>query len=277
MDGLKGKTVVLTGTRKTEELGALVQKLGGTAIFRPLQGKIISDETQIQSDLYKLLTFPFDWVIFTTATGVERLHQVAQSLGQESQFLDILQRVSVAVRGYKTARYVKSLGIVPTVRDEDGTTASLLAGMERKGLFDKTVALQLYGEPVPELVAMLRNRAAQVEEIVPYRNAPPETATLQLLISEVLEGRVDAVTFTSTPQIRFLMEYARHQQCRDALIAAFSRIIPVAVGKVTAEALKTEGITQVVSPNSERMGNMIITLAQFFTERDASSAKGVNL
>ncbi|MCF8567409.1 uroporphyrinogen-III synthase [Alicyclobacillus tolerans] len=277
MDGLKGKTVVLTGTRKTDELVTLVEKLGGTALLRPLQVKMQLDEDEVLAEMRKLLTCSFDWVIFTTAAGAERLHQAAQSLGLESQFLEMLHRVSVAARGYKTIEYIKSIGIVPTVRDEDGTTASLLAGMERKGLTGKTVALQLYGEPAPSLISMFRDRGSHVQEIEPYRNMPPETSTMQMLISEILEERVDAVTFTSTTQIRFLMEYARVQQCKEALITAFSRTVPVAVGKVTAEALKNEGVTTVIWPKTERMGSMIITLARFFTQRDGSCAKGTSL
>jgi uroporphyrinogen-III synthase len=273
VEGLHGKTVVLTGTRKTEELRTLVEKLGGTAVLRPLQGVVKADPDHVRGELQKLLGQPFDWMIFTTGIGVELLHQSAQSSHQETQFLAALRQAHIAVRGYKTARYLKSIGIDATVRDEDGTTASLLTGMERTGLSNKTVALQLHGEPAPELVDLLRYRASYVAEIMPYRHVPPETDTLEVLLREILEAKVDAVTFTSTPQVRFLMEYARSRQCKDALVAAFSRVIPVAVGKVTAEALRTEGITQVVWPKEERMGSMMIALARYFAEGDANATK----
>ena len=42
------------------------------------------------------------------------------------------------------------------------------------------------------------------------------------------------------------------------------KLVATAVGKVTAEALKEEGISKIVVPQHERMGAMIVELAQYY-------------
>ncbi|GAE28884.1 uroporphyrinogen-III synthetase [Halalkalibacter hemicellulosilyticusJCM 9152] len=41
------------------------------------------------------------------------------------------------------------------------------------------------------------------------------------------------------------------------------KVIAVAVGKVTAEALEEEGVTRIVYPELERMGAMILEVSRY--------------
>ncbi|MDF2790543.1 MAG: uroporphyrinogen methyltransferase, partial [Neobacillus sp.] len=43
-----------------------------------------------------------------------------------------------------------------------------------------------------------------------------------------------------------------------------SHILAVAVGKVTAEALREEGVEKMLVPEHERMGAMIMELSQYY-------------
>jgi uroporphyrinogen-III synthase len=62
-----------------------------------------------------------------------------------------------------------------------------------------------------------------------------------------------------------LFDYARAHNIVPAIKAAFNgRVRVVAVGRVTAEALREEGIGLVISPESERMGAMIIELVHYY-------------
>lgn len=46
------------------------------------------------------------------------------------------------------------------------------------------------------------------------------------------------------------------------------RAIAAAVGKVTAEALREEGITRLLAPEIERMGAMIVELTKYYEEKE---------
>lgn len=268
MRRLEGKRVALTGPRKAAELSVMVEKLGGIPLVRPAQGTVAIEREKVEKEITKLIENGTDWIIFTTGVGTEMLVHAAESMGVADALIDTLRRTQIAARGYKTVKYLKSLGLEPKVRDDDGTTAGILRALKPYDLHGRRVALQLYGDHAPRLVAWLREQQAQYYEILPYLHVPPELSVINQLLSEIVEGQLDAVTFTSTPQVRFLMSYAREQGLAEQVKSAFcGSVVAVAVGKVTAEALRDEGIAQVVAPAEERMGSMIVSLAKHYEEK----------
>ncbi|MMZ63633.1 bifunctional uroporphyrinogen-III synthetase/response regulator domain protein [compost metagenome] len=79
---------------------------------------------------------------------------------------------------------------------------------------------------------------------------------------------MDAVTFTSRPQIHFLAAYAREKGQFDEMLEAFrDKVVAVAIGKVTAQAMKEEGVEPRVVPEEERMGSMMVELGRYFADR----------
>ncbi|MFC5647814.1 uroporphyrinogen-III synthase [Paenibacillus solisilvae] len=267
MARLEGKIIALTGPRKADELGRMVNKFGGTALMRPAQGTVFLDDTHIEQQLKALIEHPADWIILTTGVGTEALMQTADKLGLSDLFLAVLGQMRIAARGYKTVNVLRKLGLTPEVRDDDGTTAGLLRRMEHYDLCGSRVALQLYGDPAPRLIAELAVRGANCEELLPYRHIPPEGDVVEQLVEEIIAGQVDAVTLTSTVQIRYLMGCAAKLGKLDAVRDAFgSSVLAVAVGKVTAEAVQEEGVQRVLFPEEERMGSMVIAMSKFFGE-----------
>ncbi len=134
----------------------------------------------------------------------------------------------------------------------------------------KEVLLQLHGDPAPRLVKWLDEQGAVTRQVLPYKHIPPEEANLQALLADIVNRNVDAVTFTSGPQIRFLAQYARDQKQMEDVLEAFRQdVIAVSVGKVTAQSILEEGIERIVFPVEERMGAMMVELGRYF-EHSAS-------
>ncbi|WP_159882831.1 uroporphyrinogen-III synthase [Paenibacillus puerhi] len=267
MARLEGKRIAITGPRKAAELSIIVEKMGGAALVRPAQGTVAVEEELVQAEVRRLIEQGADWVILTTGVGTDLLVQAAEAIGEKEAFVGVLSKAHVAARGYKTVNVLKKLGIQPAVRDDDGTTSGLIRAMSGADLKGKRVALQLYGDHAPKLVNWLKEQEASYHEILPYRHIPPELTVADLLLDEIVGGQLDAVTFTSTPQVRFLMEYAKERGIANLVIKAFEgNTIAVAVGKVTAEALREEGVNRVVAPEEERMGSMIVSLAKYYEQ-----------
>ncbi|CAG7656522.1 uroporphyrinogen-III synthase [Paenibacillus allorhizosphaerae] len=265
MAGLTGKRIALTGPRKAAELSVIVEKQGGIPLIRPAQGTVAVEREEVGREIVKLLEQGADWIILTTGIGTELIYQAAESMGLAAAFTEALGRAKIAARGYKTVNFLKTLGLTPVVKDDDGTTAGLMRALMPYDLKGKKVALQLYGDHAPRLVEWLRGSGALDFEILPYRHVPPELDVVDTLLSEILQRQVDAVTFTSTPQARFLMMYARERGLSEQVLDAFrDDVVAVAVGKVTAEALREEGVERVVAPEQERMGSMIVSLARYY-------------
>ncbi|MDQ0219188.1 uroporphyrinogen-III synthase [Peribacillus cavernae] len=265
MKKLAGKRIALVGQRKSEELSKLVENLGGIPFLRPAQGTVFLDESNIESDIKSIIEDGFNWMIFTTGIGTDALYNIAEKMGKAKEFIEALGKANIAARGYKTVNVLKKLGITPLVRDDDGSTAGLLRELAAYDLKGCRAALQLHGDPAPKLIGWLVEQGCTYKEILPYKHVPPQPEMMEQLITELLNGDIDAVNFTSTPQARFLMSYAREKGVEQDILKVFSNnVIAVAVGKVTAQALKEEGIERVVIPENERMGSAIVALADYY-------------
>ncbi|MGO4273657.1 uroporphyrinogen-III synthase, partial [Paenibacillus sp. TAF58] len=230
-----------------------------------LQGLLYLDESAIEQELLFCVNNKVDWFVFTTGTGADTLLGAAEQLGIHSSLIQKVKEAKVAARGYKTYALLKKLTIKPEIVDEDGTTQGLIRSMNLCDLTGKTVVVQLHGEPQPELIQFLENRGATVIQLLPYRHVAPESSTVQTLCNELSTRSIDAVCFTTAVQVRYLFDYAKRQGITDIVRESFNtRVKAVAVGKVTEEALKEEGLDHVIVPESERMGAMVIELVKYY-------------
>lgn len=262
---LANKRIAIAGSRKTDEMSAIVERMGGIPLVRPMQGTERLDPAEAEREMSRLVEVEWDWFIFTTGIGLETMAAVAEKIGLKARFLERLKAARIAARGYKAAQALTRLGLKPDVRDEDGTTAGLVRALTGERLAGRRVALQLHGDPAPKLRQFLEREGALFREVMPYRHIPPEPAMLQRLAAEIADGELDAVAFTSAPQVHALFGYARERSLEEALLAGFAgRTVAVAVGKVTAESLRDCGVKRIVQPEEERMGAMLVQLSHYY-------------
>lgn len=265
MEKLNNKKIVIAGSRKTEEMSLLIEKQGGIPVIRPLQGLLYFDESAIKQELLFCLNNKMDWFVLTTGTGTDTLLGAAERLGIHSTLIQKMKEANVAARGYKTYALLKKLDIKPEIVDEDGTTLGLIRSMDLCDFAGKTVVVQLHGEPQPNLIQFLENRGANVIQLLPYRHVEPESSTLEIVCHELSTNSIDAVCFTTAVQVRYLFEYAKRQGIDEIVRESFkTRVNAVAVGKVTEEALREEGLDRVIVPENERMGAMVIELDKYY-------------
>jgi uroporphyrinogen-III synthase len=262
---LEGKRIAIAGSRKIEEMSALIERKGGVPVIRPMQGTVFLAEEELEVELRELAKRGADWFVFTTGGGLEAIFALADKLGVAEQLTAAVKKARIASRGYKTYAALKQLGIIPDAADDDGTTRGLVRALEAHELAGRRVVVQLHGEPSPALIDFLAEQGADVGQIMPYRHVPPESETAEQLCLEIMERRVDAVCFTTALQARNLFHYAEQQGYAERLRQAFrSQVLAAAVGKVTAEALRDAGVGQLLMPESERMGAMVVALSDYY-------------
>jgi uroporphyrinogen-III synthase len=267
---LEGKRIVITGSRKLIELSEIIERQGGYPLVRPQQGTLLLAEEEVEHDLNHLVESGTDWMIFTTGTGLEALLHQAERIGLHSRLLDIMKQSKVGARGYKTYAMLKHLGIKPIVIDDDGTTQGLIRELKANDFEGQGVTIQLHGESMPSLMAFFEKRGAAVRAILPYKHIAPDDGVSGQLSREIIEGSVDAICFTTAVQVRYFFQYAKNNGSYLEITKSFSsRVAAAAVGRVTAEALKEEGVRRVIVPESERMGAMIIELSRYYKTQTA--------
>ena len=262
---LLGRRIAVAGDRRFDDIEKLVAKQGGVAVSRPLMRSAPLDDPETTAAVSKLCDEGCDWLILMTGMGTRALVKVAESLGRQDDLLSQLQAAKIAARGYKTVKALKELGLKPIVQDDDGTTEGLRRQLEPVDFRGAKVAFKLHGERVPELTAWLASRGASVCEIPLYRYRPPTDAEVQTLLAEIFAGRLDAVAFTSNTQVNYLFAVAGRFAQADALREAFAASVQaVSVGHMTSAALREAGVTDIVQPELERMGAMIVALAEHY-------------
>jgi len=254
---LRGYTVAVTAARRSEELGALLERRGARVVHAPAIRIVpLADDADLLAATRQVLARPVDLVVATTAVGFRGWLEAAGTW--ELPLREHLQQARVLARGPKARGAIRGAGLVdawsPASESSAEVLEHLLSGAEGP-LPGRRVAVQLHGDPLPELVAGLVRAGAEVVTVPVYRWVLPEdTAPLRRLVASIATRGVDSVTFTSAPAAAGLLQVAGEEGVRAAVLAALAdAVLPVAVGPVTAAPLAAAGV-RCVQPERARLG-----------------------
>ena len=259
---LTGKRIAFCGARRSAELSALIEKLGAVPLSRPMMYTESLDSPNVTAAVKQFAEEGAGWLVATTGMGMRAMREVALELGVEEDFVARLERTHLAVRGYKTVKALKEMGLKPDVLDDDGTLEGLRRQLESVNFSGKHVAVQLHGTRVPELTDWLAERGASVLEIPLYQYQEPSEEEVEQFVREMTSSQINAAAFTSNTQVFFLFEIAEQLRLKGVLLEAFSsKVQAVSVGHMTTKALHDMGVREVVAPEQERMGAMMMAYA----------------
>ncbi len=174
----------------------------------------------------------FDWVIFTSATGVKFFIERMRALHLPLPWSD---KPKVAAIGEKTSMKLSQIGVATGFIPSRYLTKSL--GEELPGGDGKAVLLLRADIADPALSKMLHERGFRVHEHAIYRTSHPTQATEMLT-------RADAVAFASSSAVDgFCRAVPNEELTRLKEKRAFC------IGPVTAEAAKQHGFRNTVLPS----------------------------
>jgi uroporphyrinogen-III synthase len=246
---LSGRRIALPETRELDRLARMLEGEGAETLRCPLVAiKDIPDPLPVREWLGR---FPFDDLILYTGEGVRRLHGFACRLDLETLFLDGLRSARKITRGPKPERALRELALKSDLRAEVPTTDGLIATLAALDLRGRRVGVQLYpGAPVARVTGFLRDAGAQPDTVLPYVYASAaEEQRVVALIDRMAGGEVDAIAFTSSPQVERLVEVARATRREETLQAALQATAIAAVGPVVAGDLQRRGFNVAITPD----------------------------
>ena len=269
---LAGYTVAVTAARRKEELGALLDRRGARVVYAPAIRIVpLSDDAELVAATREVLAAPVDLVIATTGVGFRGWLEAADAW--DLPLVEHLLPARVLARGPKARGAIRGGGLVDAWSPESESSAEvlshLLSGAEGP-LEGRRIAVQLHGDPLPDLVAGLREAGADVLTVPVYRWVLPEdVAPVRKLVASIVAGGVDAVTFTSAPAAASLLAVADELGLTAAMVAAFNdRVLAIAVGPVTAGPLDAAGVPS-HQPQRARLGALAREVVARLPERDA--------
>jgi uroporphyrinogen-III synthase len=251
MAALDGLTVLVPESRELDLFSAMLEEEGATPLRCPLVRILpLEDTSEVDVFLTQCIAGAFEDLVFLTGEGLR--HLIKLSGPRQEAFLSALAKVRKIARGPKPARALREVTLAPDISAPQPTSASILEILAADDLKDRKIAVQLYpGDGAMGLVAGLRAKGAVVTTVTPYRYASDsDVAQVQGAIAALIEGRIDLVAFTATPQIERLFMVAKEAGQEEAMRAALSRTPIAAVGPVVEDSLARYGLKATLAPEA---------------------------
>jgi uroporphyrinogen-III synthase len=242
-ESLAGRVIAVPESRELQLFAGLLERRGATVLRYPLVSIVDApDPAPVLAWLRAFIGGACDDLILLTGEGLRRLVRcLEQHAPQErTAFLAALARTRRITRGPKPARALRELGLFPDLEAAPATSAGVMAVLQNQPLQGRRVGLQLYGTaPNVPLQSFLERAGASVLAVAPYVYADSiDDGAVQELLARMQRGEVDAIAFTSTPQVERLFRVAPAPLVHAALAATSV----AAVGPVVAETLRAHGV-----------------------------------
>ena len=197
-----GKRILVTRARaQASEFADLLEANGAEVIQFPM--------IKIQPIEGVDVPFPneYDWVIFTSVNAVEIFYERLREKGKDTRAFGTSKICAV---GPKTVEALHSIGIHPDFIPSHSRGSVIAA--EIGDIRDKRVLLPRAKIATADLPNGLRERGAHVEDVPLYDTVRVQGENRDEIETDLLNGRIDLVTFTSSSTVmNFLEMFPAHQ------------------------------------------------------------------
>ena len=246
---LFGKKILVTRTRqqaskltkKLENLGAEVFEFPTIKISPP------SDNFESLDAAIKNLQ-TFDWIIFTSANGVEKFFARLKFFKLDAR---IFFNAKVAAIGSATAEKLSDCGIIADLIPAEFRAEGLLAELQDK-VAGKKILLARAEVARDILPRELENFGASVTVAKVYKTEPTDAD-----FSSIADKKIDLVTFTSSSTVENFIQAVGADFLREVKTAA--------IGTVTAETLKNFGVTADIVAEKFTIAGLVDAIKKYFS------------
>jgi uroporphyrinogen-III synthase len=247
--GKIAKVVITRSSKGNAELASSIRAIGlepipvDTIEFLPPE-----DWSGVDASLVRLAEF--DWLLFTSPTGVEFFARRMKALSLPVPWSGSPE---VAAVGEKTSAALQregiAVGFVPSVY-----LTSELAEQLPRGRGDRLLILRAdIGDG--EVVATLQRAGFKVTDLSVYRTSAVEGDDEHSVEPALREA--DAIAFASPSAVEAFM---RRLDSNGAASQLTKRILAVCIGPVTARAARERGFERIVTPRTHTIEGLVMEL-----------------
>ncbi len=154
----------------------------------------------------------YDWVIFTSVNAVEIYYQHIRDKGMDTR---AFSGCNVCAVGPKTVDALNEVGIHPDFIPSQ-SRGSVVA-TEIDDVDGKNILLPRAKIGSPDLPQILRERGAHIDDVSIYDTVKVESEGSEVIAKDLLDGRIDFVTFTSSSTVTNLLEMFPEHNAIDLL------------------------------------------------------------
>ena len=259
---LAGRTVVITrALAQAAEFAALLAGYGARVVACPTI-EIVEPETYAPLDQAIENLYGYDWLIFTSANGVDYFLRRLAVLGRDLGELDDLR---VCAIGTATAERLHEahvhVDLVPEQFKAEGVFAALADYLGGRAQLDRlNVLIPRAAVARDFLPVALADAGARVDTVAAYRTVTPQKTDRAKVEALIVGGAVDCVTFTSSSTVA---NFARLFDAND-LRALLAGIRVACIGDVTAQTAAEYGLKTDIQPAEFTVPALARAIADYF-------------
>ena len=263
---LFGRRIGITrDPRGNEKFAQMLRDFAACPVpFDCLQIHDLSGSSELTSVLDRVENF--DWVVFTSARGVEYTFKAVERLGRDAR---IFGKTKLACVGSATAEALARFGLAADLVPRQFTTAALAEALIRRlDSKDKNILLLRSAIAPDDLPGSLIKAGTNVVQIPIYTVLPAAPSEEQKeAFGKELERGLDWLTFTSASAVRFFFEQfpPRLVKSSPAKIAS--------IGPAASAQLKALGLDVHIQARPHTLVGLIDSLVQYY---DQSGPENIN-
>lgn len=254
---LSGRRIAVTRAR--EQAGELVSELealGATVVCAPaIRIEVLSDLEPLRRALAHLADYR--WVVFTSQNTVHIVLDRLTGWGHSSR--DFAE-TRVAAIGPATADALAAQGVRVEVLPEGYVAESLVAALAAQGDLTGARVLVPRAETARDVLPDgLRARGAQVDVIPVYRTIP-EVGDGPGLARDILAGRIDVVTLTSSSTVHAFVQAVGGEAAQSG------RYCAAVIGPITAATAREHGLRVEIEAREFTTAGLVDALVRYYEE-----------
>ena len=251
---LFGKTVLVTRARsQASKLTARLEQLGAKVIETP------AIRLEAPADAYKALDeaiarlADYQWLIFTSANGVERFFDRLLAAGKDARALGY---ANLAAIGTATAEKLKQYGLVADVIPQEFRAEGIIEALKGKLPPHAKILLPRAQEAREILPEKLRELGAVVDVAPAYQTVCGDVDG-EAMREQLAGGAIDLVTFTSSSTVKNLIHIL-------GSAAPLQTVKTACIGPVTADTARQNGVEPDMVADTYTIDGLVETIKQNF-------------
>jgi uroporphyrinogen III methyltransferase/synthase len=250
---LFGRRIAVTRVAaRTAALAKRLRQLGADAIeFPTIETAAPNSYIQLDAAIGRLQAF--DWIVFTSATGVEAFIQRLRILKVD---IRVAADARIAAIGPATAARLHHYGLQVAALPREYRAEALVEALGEQAVQGRRILIpraEVAREVLPQ--SLQEKGAKEVVVAAAYKTVTPRHVDVGRMRQLVRASKIDLVTFTSPSTV------ANFQKM---LAVSISGLKAAAIGPITAEAARTSGFDVVASPAEYTVDSLIEAILEYF-------------